>query len=98
MSTVDPTLHDERPADGPGRQGPLRDYLTFDTLRDAYREQAEALIEADVDLILVETIFDTLNAKAAPVAIDEAFEARGVPRSDSASLASRRSSSRVAPS
>ena len=52
--------------------------LTFDQLREAYREQVEALIEGDVDLLLVETIFDTLNAKAALVAIDEVFESTGV--------------------
>ena len=52
--------------------------LTFDQLRAAYVEQVEALIEGDVDLILVETIFDTLNAKAALVAIDEVFEATGI--------------------
>ncbi len=39
--------------------------LTFDTLRKAYREQMEALLEGGVDAILIETIFDTLNAKAA---------------------------------
>lgn len=39
--------------------------LTFDTLREAYREQMEALLEGGVDAILIETIFDTLNAKAA---------------------------------
>ncbi|MHB1307494.1 MAG: methionine synthase [Limisphaerales bacterium] len=51
--------------------------ITFDQLRRAYREQVDALMEGGVDLLLVETIFDTLNAKAALVAIDEAFEARG---------------------
>ncbi|MBR1687442.1 MAG: methionine synthase [Prevotella sp.] len=44
--------------------------LTYDELFDAYREQMEALIEGGVDLILIETIFDTLNAK---VAIDAAL-------------------------
>jgi len=52
--------------------------LDFEHLCQAYREQVEALIDGDVDLLLVETIFDTLNAKAALVAIDEVFEARGV--------------------
>jgi len=51
--------------------------LTFDELREAYREQAQALVEGGVDLLLVETIFDTLNAKAAIVAIDELFEQLG---------------------
>ncbi|MEM9801174.1 MAG: homocysteine S-methyltransferase family protein, partial [Planctomycetota bacterium] len=45
--------------------------ITFEQLKDAYAEQARALVEEGVDLLLVETIFDTLNAKAAIVAIDE---------------------------
>jgi 5-methyltetrahydrofolate--homocysteine methyltransferase len=51
--------------------------VTFDELRDAYREQIDALIAGGVDLLLVETVFDTLNAKAAIVAAEEAFEALG---------------------
>ncbi len=51
--------------------------VTFDELVVAYREAAEGLIEGGVDLLLVETIFDTLNAKAAIVGIEEAFEALG---------------------
>ncbi len=47
--------------------------VTFDQIRRAYGEQARALIEGGVDVLLVETIFDTLNAKAALFAIDEAF-------------------------
>ncbi|HVS17003.1 MAG TPA: methionine synthase, partial [Planctomycetota bacterium] len=50
----------------------------FDELCAAYREQAVALIEGGVDLLLIETVFDTLNAKAAVVACEEAFEATGV--------------------
>ena len=45
--------------------------ITFEELRIAYRQQAEALIDGGVDMLLVETIFDTLNAKAALFAIDE---------------------------
>ena len=45
--------------------------VSFDELRAAYREQAEGLLEGGVDLYLVETIFDTLNAKAAIFALDE---------------------------
>lgn len=45
--------------------------VTFDDLRIAYKEQAEALIDGGVDLLLVETVFDTLNAKAALFAIEE---------------------------
>ncbi|MBG6080176.1 homocysteine S-methyltransferase family protein [Rubrivivax gelatinosus] len=51
--------------------------ITFDQLREAYREQAEALLDGGVDLFLVETIFDTLNAKAAIFALDELMEERG---------------------
>jgi len=51
--------------------------VTFDELRDAYREQAAALLGGGVDLLLLETIFDTLNAKAALYAIAELEEQRG---------------------
>lgn len=51
--------------------------VTFEQLRAAYREQVEALIEGGADVLLVETIFDTLNAKAALFAIDEVFAATG---------------------
>jgi len=51
--------------------------VTFDELRVAYREATQALIEGGADIILVETIFDTLNAKAALAGVDEAFEAAG---------------------
>ena len=50
--------------------------VTFDQLVAAYTEQVEALLDGGVDILLVETIFDTLNAKAAFFAIDEVFEAR----------------------
>ena len=46
-------------------------------MRDAYREQAEGLLEGGADLFLVETIFDTLNAKAAIFALDELMEESG---------------------
>lgn len=45
--------------------------VTFEDLRKAYKQQVEALIDGDVDLLLVETVFDTLNAKAALFAIEE---------------------------
>ena len=48
--------------------------VTFDQLRRAYFDQVSALVEEDVDLLLVETIFDTLNGKAALSAIADAFE------------------------
>ena len=51
--------------------------VTFDMLADAYCEQMTALIEGGVDALLCETIFDTLNAKAALYAADEAFAATG---------------------
>ena len=51
--------------------------VTFDQLKQTYFDQAKALLEGDVDLLLVETIFDTLNAKAALFAIAEVFEQTG---------------------
>jgi 5-methyltetrahydrofolate--homocysteine methyltransferase len=48
--------------------------VTFDQLKQTYFDQAKALVEGDVDLLIVETIFDTLNAKAALFAIEEVFE------------------------
>ena len=51
--------------------------VDFETLRASYYEQVEALVEGGSDLLLVETIFDTLNAKAALFAIDEYFEKSG---------------------
>jgi 5-methyltetrahydrofolate--homocysteine methyltransferase len=48
--------------------------VTFDQLRKNYAEQVKALIEGGVDILLVETVFDTLNAKAALFAIDEVFD------------------------
>jgi 5-methyltetrahydrofolate--homocysteine methyltransferase len=50
---------------------------TFDELRIAYREATDGLIDGGADVLMVETVFDTLNAKAALFAIEEAFEARG---------------------
>src|SRR5436190_1347783 len=51
--------------------------INFDGLVAAYAEAVEGLLEGEVDLLLVETVFDTLNAKAALFAIDDAFERRG---------------------
>jgi 5-methyltetrahydrofolate--homocysteine methyltransferase len=48
--------------------------VSFDQLRQTYFDQAKALLEGDVDLLIVETIFDTLNAKAALFAIAQVFE------------------------
>lgn len=52
--------------------------ITFDALRIAYKQQVEALIDGGVDVLLVETIFDTLNAKAALFAIEEVKEERNL--------------------
>lgn len=52
--------------------------VTFDELRVAYKQQAEALLNGGADILLVETVFDTLNAKAALFAIAEIKEERGV--------------------
>jgi 5-methyltetrahydrofolate--homocysteine methyltransferase len=52
--------------------------ITFDDLRSAYAEQVEALVEGGADLLLIETIFDTLNAKAAIAAIADVLDARGL--------------------
>jgi len=52
--------------------------VTFDELRDAYKEQIRGLMDGGCDIILIETIFDTLNAKAAGVATLEVFEEKGV--------------------
>lgn len=52
--------------------------ISFDELRMAYKQQAEALIDGGVDCLLVETVFDTLNAKAALFAIDEIREERNI--------------------
>ena len=50
--------------------------ISFDELVTAYKQQANALMDGGVDILLVETVFDTLNAKAALFAIDEVFEDR----------------------
>lgn len=52
--------------------------ITFDELRAAYKQQVEALIDGGVDVLLVETIFDTLNAKACLFAIEEVKEERNI--------------------
>ncbi|SUI43914.1 Methionine synthase [Serratia marcescens] len=52
--------------------------ISFDELVAAYRESTRALVEGGVDLIMIETIFDTLNAKAAAFAVETEFEALGV--------------------
>ena len=66
------SLSNSPDADDPGFR-----VVTFDQVKQAYTEQVRALIAGGVDLLLVETIFDSLNAKAALVAISEVFERDG---------------------
>ena len=65
--------------------------ITFDEMRDAFKDQARGLIDGGSDVLLVETQIDTLNAKAALVAIDEVFEETGrrLPLMVSATLTDR---------
>ena len=61
----------------PDVNDPAARNVSFDELREAYRDQASGLLEGGCDLFLVETIFDTLNAKAAIFALDELMEDTG---------------------
>ncbi len=61
----------------PDVNDPAARNVTFDELKAAYKEQAQALLDGGCDLFLVETIFDTLNAKAAIFALDELLEESG---------------------
>jgi 5-methyltetrahydrofolate--homocysteine methyltransferase len=61
----------------PDVNDPAARNVTFDELKAAYHEQASGLLEGGCDLFLVETIFDTLNAKAAIFALDELMEITG---------------------
>ena len=73
----------------PDVENPAFRAIDFDTLRAAYAEQMEALLDGGVDLLLIETVFDTLNAKAALDAAEQAFmkAGRGVPIMLSATIA-----------
>jgi 5-methyltetrahydrofolate--homocysteine methyltransferase len=62
----------------PDVNNPAYRALSFDTLADAYEQQMEALLKGGVDALLIETIFDTLNAKAAIVAAERAMAATGI--------------------
>src|SRR5690606_36749546 len=62
----------------PDVNDPAARNVTFDELRAAYAEQLNGLLDGGIDLVLIETIFDTLNAKAAIFAVEEVFEERGV--------------------
>lgn len=66
-ASISPDVND------PGFRG-----VSFDELVDAYKDQINALMDGGVDILLVETVFDTLNAKAALFAIDVVFEDRNV--------------------
>ena len=66
------SLSNSPDADDPGFR-----VVTFDQVKTAYAQQVRALIAGGVDLLLVETIFDSLNAKAALVAIREVFDQDG---------------------
>lgn len=55
---------------------PYEREITFDKLKEAYKEQINGLIDGGIDIILIETIFDGINAKSALVACDEIFEER----------------------
>jgi 5-methyltetrahydrofolate--homocysteine methyltransferase len=61
----------------PDVENPAFRHITFDGLKDAYIEQVNGLLDGGADLLLVETVFDTLNCKAALFAIEDVFEAKG---------------------
>ncbi len=62
----------------PDVENPAFRAITFDQLKDSYNEQVKGLIDGGVDVLLVETVFDTLNCKAALFAIEDVFEDKGV--------------------
>jgi 5-methyltetrahydrofolate--homocysteine methyltransferase len=62
----------------PDINNPALRAITFDQLKNAYADQVRGLIDGGSDILMVETIFDTLNAKAALVAVDEVQEEKGV--------------------
>ena len=62
----------------PDVNDPAARAITFDELRDAYAEQVRGLVEGGADLLLIETIIDTLNAKAAIMAVEDVADETGV--------------------
>ncbi|MDX3894762.1 methionine synthase [Pusillimonas sp.] len=62
----------------PDVNDPAARNVTFEELRSAYAEQLNGLLDGGIDIVLIETIFDTLNAKAAIFAVESVFEERGV--------------------
>jgi 5-methyltetrahydrofolate--homocysteine methyltransferase len=73
MGPLNKTLSLSSNVNDPGHRA-----VTFDEVRDAYAEQVRGLIEGGVDLLLLETVTDTLNAKAAIVAMEDVFDELGV--------------------
>ncbi len=61
----------------PTKENPISREVEFDELLEKYKVQAEGLIEGGADILLIETIFDGLNAKAAVIAAEEVFELKG---------------------
>lgn len=62
----------------PDVNNPAYRAVTYDEMADAYQQQMEAMLESGVDALLIETIFDTLNAKAAILAAERAMQATGL--------------------
>ncbi len=73
MGPMNRTLSISPNVDDPAFRG-----MTFDEARSAYEDEVRGLIDGGADLLLLETIFDTLNAKAGIVAIENVFEERGI--------------------
>ena len=73
----------------PDANEPQRRDVTFDRMADAYKEQVEALVDGGVDLLLVETVYDALNAKAALYAISQVEKAKDIPVMVSATVNDR---------
>ena len=62
----------------PDVENPGHRHITFDQLQESYTDQVNGLLDGGVDLLLVETVFDTLNCKAALFAIEDVFEVKGI--------------------
>ncbi len=73
----------------PDANEPQRRDVSFGQMADAYKEQVEALVEGGVDLLLVETVYDALNAKAALYAISQVGKAKDIPVMVSATVNDR---------
>ena len=73
VGALGPTTHG---LDLPDVSGPGARNISYDQLVEAYHEQARGLVDGGADVLLVETIFDTLNAKAAIFALEDSSEGR----------------------